>query len=187
MSGAPTAFGSSVHRLPSWRRHPRSAKSSAYALSTARCGLTGAAHDAGLPVHCTGIASFHPTTTTPMSSFASPSPDRCSLRPGSRISRGEETLEAFLETGVTVVPTFTISDANRDLMPAPSRPGFAATQARRRCFVVVCRHVLQTGRLIVSRVQAWARGARARRGARDFRIRRREESWTRRIGASGPV
>ncbi len=100
--------------------HAQMAVTRMNALTTARWGLTSAEHYYGLPeaLFEDRIVQDYPTDYDYSDEYL-----RFSVagqmfsqaaRPGS--AKWDATLEAFLELGFTFVPTFTIYDANRDLM-----------------------------------------------------------------------
>ncbi len=92
------------------------------ALTTARWGLTSAEHYYGLPeaLYEDRVVQNFPLDYNYTDEYfrfsVSGQMFSQAAKPGTR--KWEETLEAFLEIGFTFVPTFTIYDANRDLMRA---------------------------------------------------------------------
>jgi imidazolonepropionase len=102
--------------------HAQLAVSRMNALTTAKWGLTSAEHYYGLPE-----ALFETTTIQNFPDHYNYGDEylrfsvagqmfQQAAQPGSR--KWEETLEAFLATGFTFVPTFNIYEANRDVMRA---------------------------------------------------------------------
>lgn len=100
--------------------HAQMAVSRMNALTTARWGLTSAEHYYGLPE-----ALFDQTTVQAFASSYNYGDEyhrfstagrtfQQAAKPGSQ--KWNDVLDAFIETGMTFVPTFNVYDANRDLM-----------------------------------------------------------------------
>ncbi|HEX3348393.1 MAG TPA: amidohydrolase family protein [Acetobacteraceae bacterium] len=108
--------------LRSGCHHAQTAVTRMNALTSARWGLTSAEHYYGLPeaLFDDRIVQNYPTDYNYNDeyfrfAFAGQTFVQAA-QPGS--AKWNEVLDAFLETGFTFVPTFTIYDANRDLMRA---------------------------------------------------------------------
>jgi len=111
--------------LRSGCHHAQMAVTRMNALTTARWGLTSAEHYYGLPESLfeDRVVQNFPLDYDYNDEYfrfsVSGQMFRQGAEPGS--AKWNETLERFLELGFTFVPTFTIYDANRDLMRAPGR------------------------------------------------------------------
>ena len=108
--------------LRSGCHHAQMAVTRMNALTTARWGLTSAEHYYGLPeaLYADRVVQQFPSDYDYSDEYfrfsVSGQMFAQGAKPGS--AKWEETLDAFLELGFTFVPTFTIYDANRDLMRA---------------------------------------------------------------------